>query len=148
MGPWDGQPTVAIPPAVPPRAVIVHDAAHVAAVVAAIVALGRPAAFLSAPGALGSLGAGWFLAILREGGADARGGIGDAGGAPGFALAGLRAGLGAVVLDPAVPAFAALAAEAARRGAALLPGAPPALDLRRLRLDREAGVRKLAEWLA
>ncbi len=123
---------------------IAHDSAQVAAVLA----LGRPARFLSAPGALGFLGAGWFLAILREGGAAPRDGVGDAGGAPGFALAGLRGGLGAVVLDPQAPAFAALAAEAARRGAALLAAAPPALDLRRLRLDRDGGVRKLADWLA
>jgi hypothetical protein len=131
------------PPAGQPSAVIVHAAAEVAAVRA----LARPARFLSAPGALGFLGAAWFASLLREGGADPALGIGDAGAAPGFALAGLRHGLGAVVLDPGCAAFAALAAEAARRGALLLPEAPAALDLARLDLRREAGLRHLAQWL-
>lgn len=134
MGGWDGQP----------RAVVAHDAPQVAAVLA----LGLPARFLSAPGALGFLGAAWFVAILREGGAALRDGIGDAGDAPGFALDGLRAGLGAVVLDPGVAAHPALLAEATRRGAVLLPAAPPALDLASLDPRREGVRERLRAWLA
>jgi hypothetical protein len=133
MGGSDGQP----------RAVVAHDAGQVAAVLA----LGRPVRFLSAAGALGFQGADWFAAVLRGGGAGLGLGVGDAGGAPGFALAGLRAGLGAVVLDPACPAFPALAVEAGRRGALLLAARPPALDLMAFDLARPKARARLLLWL-
>lgn len=105
-----------------------------------------PVRFLSLPGAGGFLGvagwralvgeAAWPLAIL------------DCGDAPGHALAALRGGARAVVLDGAHPSFPAVAAAAATVGAALLPAAPPALDLARVRLDRAAGRAHLARLLA
>jgi len=71
----------------------------------------------------------------------------DAERAPGHALAALRAGLRAVVLEPGVPAFPALAELFAAEGARLLPAAPPALDMARVRWDRPQGRRHLAQWL-
>lgn len=127
-----------------PRAVIVHAAAEVAAVRA--LAQGRRVAFLSAPGVAGYLGVLGFRALLEAGGGFADG-ILDAADAPGHALAALRGGFRAVVLDPSVPAFPALAALFAERGAALLPAAPPALDLARVNLLKPQGRRHLARWL-
>ncbi|MCO6414841.1 hypothetical protein JYK14_01440, partial [Siccirubricoccus sp. KC 17139] len=63
------------------------------------------------------------------------------------ALAALRAGLRALVLDPSCPAYPALAAAAAECGARLLPARPPALDLGRIDLRRAGGRRLLAQWL-
>ena len=117
----------------------------------------RGVLLLSAPGAAGNMGAGWFLALVER----ARGGFGggvpppphwavlDCGHAPGFALSALRAGARVLVLDPAVPAFPAVAAAAAEAGAALWAERPPALDLGRLDLRAAGGPgrRRLAEWL-
>lgn len=101
------------------------DAAEVAAVLRAVA--GRPCPWLiSAPGAAGFLGAAGFAAVLREGGARLAQGVLDAGAAPGFALVGLRMGFGAVVLDPSVVAFPALANEATRRRVELWTTRPPA----------------------
>ncbi len=72
----------------------------------------------------------------------------DCGDAPGFALAALRAGVRAIVLDPACPAFPAVAGAAAEIGAALLTARPaPALDLGRVELRRAAGRALLVRWL-
>ena len=118
----------------------------------------RGVLLLSAPGAAGNMGAAWFLALVTW----ARDGFGesgvappphwavlDCGDAPGFALSALRAGARLLVLDSAVPAFAAVAAAAAEAGAALWPERPPALDLGRLDLRAADGPgrRRLAEWL-
>jgi hypothetical protein len=115
----------------------------------------RGVVLLSAPGAAGNMGAAWFLALVAQ----ARDGAVapapphwaalDCGGAPGFALSALRAGARLLVLDPAVPAFPAVAAAAAELGAAVWAERPPALDLGRL--DLRSGGRgrlRLAEWLA
>ncbi len=119
----------------------------------------RGVVLLSAPGAAGNMGAAWFLALVAQ----ARDGFGgggrapppphwaalDCGAAPGFALSALRAGARLLVLDPAAPAFSAVAAAAAEAGATLWTERPPALDLGRLDL-RGAGGRgrlRLAEWL-
>jgi hypothetical protein len=115
--------------------VVVASAAEVASVRAA--PGGEGVWLLSMPGAAGFLGASGFAAVLREGGAPLSQGVLDAGAAPGFAVAGLRAGFGAVVLDPGCAAFPALAAEAARRGVALWPARGEAvLAARWLRLSR------------
>jgi hypothetical protein len=110
---------------------------------------------LSAPGAAGNMGAAWFLALVEQ----AREALGadppphwavlDCGDAPGFALSALRAGVRVLVLDPAAPAFPAVAAAAASVGAALWAERPPALDLGRLDLRSASGRgnRRLAEWL-
>jgi hypothetical protein len=116
----------------------------------------RGVVLLSAPAAAGNMGAAWFLALVAQ----ARDGFGagapphwaclDCGGAPGFALSALRAGARLLVLDPAAPAFPAVAAAAAEAGAALWAERPPALDLGRLDLRGAGGGRgrlRLAEWL-
>ncbi|MBX9750058.1 MAG: hypothetical protein K5Q68_10630 [Roseococcus sp.] len=126
------------------RAVIVHGARDVAATLE--VAAGRPVALLSAPGVAGYLGVAGFVALLAPHGALPLA-ILDAAGAPGHALAALRAGLPQVVLDPASPAFDALAELAVGLGARLLPAAPPALDLARVDLRKPQGVCHLSRWL-
>ncbi len=148
----------AAPPLPGPRdvpAVVAHTPGQ------ALAALGlagpRGVLLLSAPGAAGNMGAAWFLALVEQ----ARGGLDggtappphwavlDCGGAPGFALAALRAGARLLVLDPAAPAFPAVAAAAAEAGAALWAERPPALDLGRLDLrgPEGRGRLRLAEWL-
>ena len=118
---------------------------------------GRGVVLLSAPGAAGNMGAAWFLALVAQAldGFEAGGDVPrhlavlDCGDAPGFALSALRAGVRCLVLDPAVPAFPAVAAAAAEVGAEVWAERPPALDLGRIDL-RGAGGRgreRLAEWL-
>jgi hypothetical protein len=117
----------------------------------------RGVALLSAPAAAGNMGVAWFLALVSQAleGLDAADrpphwAVLDCGDAPGFALAALRAGARLLVLDPAVPAFGAVAAAAAEIGAEVWPERPPALDLGRLDPRRAAGPRgrvRLAEWL-
>jgi len=60
-----------------------------------------------------------------------------------------RAGARLLVLDPAAPAFPAVAAAAAEVGAAVWPERPSALDLGRLDLRHAdgRGRLRLAEWL-
>jgi hypothetical protein len=114
----------------------------------------RGATLLSAPGAAGSLGPAWFLALVQQAAA-AHPTVPchvvlDCADAPGQALAALRAGLRAIVLSPDVAAFPAVAAAAAECGAAIWPARPPALDLGALDLRRPGGhgQGKLASWLA
>lgn len=134
-------------------AVVAHTPGH--ALAALELAGPRGVLLLSAPGAAGTMGAGWFLALVaqaRDGSGGARPppphwAVLDCGDAPGFALHALRAGARALVLDPAAPAFPAVAAAAAEAGAALWAERPPALDLGRLVLRNPGGRRRLAEWL-
>lgn len=137
-----GQPRVLVMP--PRRACIVHGVADVAAVLE--FAAGRDVALLSAPGVAGYLGVAGFAALLQAHGALPRG-ILDAGDAPGHALAALRAGFAAVILSPALPAYAALAVLAEGMGARLLPQPPMALDLARVDLRKAKGRLHLARWL-
>ncbi|MDN3564001.1 hypothetical protein ACFQY5_01645 [Paeniroseomonas aquatica] len=135
-------------------AVVVHGLAEARAALA----LAGPAGvvLLSAPGAAGSLGPGWFQAIV----AAARAAhpavpcraVLDCADAPGHALAAFRAGIATVVLDPACPAFAAVAGAAAACGARVWPARPPALDLGPLGVAGWAagkcrGRDKLSAWL-
>jgi hypothetical protein len=71
----------------------------------------------------------------------------DCADSPGHALAALRAGMRLLVLDPACPAFAAVAGAAAELGAEVWPTRPPALDLGRLDLRKPGARDKLAAWL-
>ncbi|WP_207191724.1 hypothetical protein [Paracraurococcus ruber] len=131
-------------------AVTVHDAAGAA------LALGlagpRGALLLSAPGAGGSLGAPWFLALVAAAAAShpdvIHRAVLDCADAPGPALLALRSGVAEVVLDPGCPAFGQVAAVAAALGARLRPARPPALDLGALDLRRPAARARLAAWLA
>jgi hypothetical protein len=130
--------------------VVVHGLAE--AVAALALAGPRGVALLSAPGAAGSLGPAWFLALVARAAAAQPGvphrAILDCADAPGQALAALRAGVAWLVLDPGCPGFAAVAAAAAEAGAAIWPARPPALDLGRLDLRRAGARDKLAGWLA
>jgi hypothetical protein len=151
MGAGTGQRREA---AVAAPAVTVHAAAQAAAALAVAGqggALGE-VLLLSAPGAAGSLGAPWFHAMIATAAAAQPGvpyrAVLDCGDAPGQALAALRAGARLLILDPACPGFAAVAAAAAEVGAEVWPARPVSLDLGRFDPGRPAGRRRLAEWLA
>jgi hypothetical protein len=128
-----------------PPAVTVHGLDGARAAVAA--AGPRGVLLLSARGAGGFAGAGWFLAIVAAAGPGMPAAI-DCADAPGAALEALRAGARIVVLDRACPAFPAVAAAAAEAGACLLPDRPPSLDLARIDLRRRADRARLSAWLA
>jgi hypothetical protein len=123
-------------------AVVVHGLDHARQAAA----IGRPFVMLSAPGAAGYAGCLWWRGLV-EAAADespglVAGDILDCGAAPGWAMAALRVGQRALVLDPACPAWARVAAAAAGLGAIVLPQAPVALDL-----GQYGSERKLARWL-
>ncbi|HYF08082.1 MAG TPA: hypothetical protein VD970_10700 [Acetobacteraceae bacterium] len=131
-------------------AVTVHGLAH------ALVALGaagpRGVLLLSAPDAAARAGALWFLEVVRQAraahpGVPCRAAL-DCGAAPGLALAAIRAGVEAVILDPAVPAFAAVASAAAEAGVALWPERPAALDLAGYDPRRRDDMARLRAWLS
>ena len=133
-----------------PPAVTVHAAAEAALALA--LAGARGVLLLSAPGAAGFLGPGWFLAILHAARTAAPGvphkAVLDCADSPGLALAALRAGVAEVVLDPACPAFDQVAAAAAEVGARVRAVRPAALDLGSLDLRRGGARAKLAAWLS
>jgi hypothetical protein len=132
-----------------PPAVTVHAAAEAALALA--LAGKRGVVLLSAPGAAGFLGPGWFLAIIEAARAEVPGvvhkAVLDCGDAPGQALAALRAGLREVVLQPGCPAFAQVVAAAAEISARVRPVRPESLDLGPLDLARGGARAKLAAWL-
>jgi hypothetical protein len=127
-----------------PPAVVVHAAPEARAALA--LAAPRGVTLLSAPGAAEALGAPWFLAITADAVPPSLALL-DCAAAPGHALAALRAGLRALVLDPGCPGFEAVAGAAAEVGALLLPARPPALDLARLDLSRPAARERLRAWV-
>jgi hypothetical protein len=130
--------------------VLVHSADAAAA--ALRLAGGRRLVLLSAEGAAGLLGPrGWRALVTRAAELAPGAAFGDllcCGDAPGHALAALRKGCRALVLDGGSPAYARVAEAASECGAVLLPARPPALDLRRLDLRRPAAAAILAQWLA
>ncbi len=131
-------------------AVVVHGAAQ--AIAALRHAGPRGVWLLSAPGAAGSMGAAWFLALVRHAAAAVpepppHAAVLDCADAPGHALAALRAGLRAIVLDPRCPALAVVEGAAAEAGAVVLPARPPALDLAGLDLRHARGSARLGAWL-
>lgn len=145
-------PATATDPQAPCPAVVVHTAAQAMAALASLPPSGPGVLLLSPPGAAGSMGAAWFLALVEAAAAahPARPyrAVLDCADAPGHALAALRAGARTLVLDPACPAFARVATAAEEVGAELWTGRPaPALDLARLDLARPAGQARLAAWL-
>ncbi|PWS34849.1 hypothetical protein DFH01_21070 [Falsiroseomonas bella] len=139
MGRADGQ-----------RALVARSAAEAAA--ALQLAGETPVLLLSAPGAAASLGpAGWLALVAAARAAAPEATARDAlccGDGAGHALAALRAGCRLLVLDPACPAYAAVAAAANECGAVLLPQRPAALDLTGLDLRRPGGRALLMAWLA
>jgi hypothetical protein len=127
-------------------AVIVHGSDDAREALAVATRLARPVLLLSAPGAAGFAGCGWWLALIAAAraaypAADMAD-ILDCGAAPGHAMAALRLGQRALVLDPACPAFARVSAAAAACGGVVLAARPAALDLATHGADR-----RLAAWL-
>ena len=123
-----------------PPAVIVHGLEHARAALAPGVAV----TLLSAPAAGVYAGVGWWRALVAAAahGTVAPPDVLDCGDATGRALEALRAGQRLLVLraDPAL--FRDVAERAAQLGAAVLPEAPPALDL-----ARRGALRHLDAWL-
>ena len=116
------------------RAVMVHSLDQARAAAAAAAALGRPVVLLSAPGAAGYAGPGWFaklVALAAEAHPEAElGAVLDCADKPGLVLAALRHGLPAVRFTGGRAAATKLAAIAAHTGAKVLTGRIRALDLR------------------
>jgi hypothetical protein len=111
--------------------VVVHSLAQASAALASAGPAG--VGLLSACGAAGSLGAGWFLAMVAQAAA-AHPAVPhqvalDCAEAPGQALAALRQGARLLILDAAAPAFPAISAACAEAGAVLWGERPPALEL-------------------
>lgn len=133
-----------------PPALLVRGAAAAAA--ALRLAAGRRVTLLSAPGAAGWLGAEGWRALLAQAAATVPAAPFDdllcCGDAPGRALAALRAGCRALVLEGAVPAFGAVRDAAAEIGAVVLPARPPALDLAGLNLAKPGAAAVVRRWLA
>ena len=107
---------------------------------------GRPVILLSAPGAARFAGCLWWRRLIELGQAEFPGtgmqDVLDCAESPGQAMAALRVGQRLLVLDPACPAYTAVAAAAATLGAVVLPARPPALDL-----AAPGAGRRLAAWL-
>lgn len=105
-----------------------------------------PITVLSAPGAALYAGAGWWRALIalarREFPDATMTDLLDCADAPGRALEAIRIGQRGLVLSPAAPGFAAVAAIAAEHGGIVLPDRPPALDL-----AARDGRRRLSLWL-
>ncbi len=113
------------------KAVTIHDLRQARAAVAAAAEVGRPVTLLSAPGAAGTVGPAWFVALVEQAHASRPEttitGVLDCGGMPGHALAALRHGLKTICYDG--PGFDAIAAIAAAMNAVVARERPPALDL-------------------
>ncbi len=123
-------------------AVVVHDLDHARDALS----VKRPVLLLSARGAALYAGEAWWMSLIgealaREPGCDALDVL-DCADAPGRALAALRIGQKRLILDRSCPAFSAVAAGAAERGATVLRERPPALDL-----AKPGATRRLEAWL-
>jgi len=125
-----------------PPAVVVHGFDHACTALACA----RPVTLLSGFGAGVYGGVGWWKALVEAARGTLPGAyapdILDCADAPGAAMAALRLGQPAVILDRATPAFSAVAGAAATCGALLLDVRPPALDL-----AAPGAARALAAWL-
>ncbi len=133
-------------------AIIVHGAEDVRTVLGA----GLPVTLLSAPGAALYAGCLWWRELVllarREFPALAIADVLDCADAAGRALEAIRIGQLCLILSPASPGFAAVAAIARARGLCLLRQPPPALDMATLdmaALDmaKRGAVRRLDAWL-
>ncbi|MFQ3622605.1 MAG: hypothetical protein SNJ73_03575 [Acetobacteraceae bacterium] len=128
------------------RAVTVHGIGEARAALAAARAAGVGVDLLSAPGAGGFAGAGWWLALTRRARSDVAEVPGtdvlDCDDEAGFAVEALRAGCAAVVFTGPSAQAERLAAIARSLGARLLRDRPPSLDL-----GRSSANRRLAAWL-
>jgi hypothetical protein len=127
-----------------PPAIVIHGLAHARAALAP----GLPVLLLSARGAAGYAGAGWWRALIAAAASPAQPDARvcgqqpdalDCGDQPGRALEALAAGCRVIILDrcPALPAIRARAA-----GALVLEDRPPALDL-----AETGSSRRIGAWL-
>ena len=125
-----------------PPAVVVHGWGQACAALS----LGLPVTLLSGEGAALYGGIGWWRAMIDAARAihpaTEAADILDCADAPGAAMAALRRGQLALVLDPACPAFATVCRVAAVTGGVILAARPPCLDL----ADPDAAQR-LPAWL-
>lgn len=114
------------------RAVIVRTLAEALAVLDAAGEAGVAVTLLSPPGAAGTMGAGFWQALIAaaaEERPDARfTALLDCGPWPGFALAALRQGLTGLIFTGEAGTLARLRGITERQGATILEQAPPALD--------------------
>jgi len=112
---------------------------------------GLPATLLSAPGAALAGGCLWWRELVAAARQAVPGtpceDILDCADAPGRAMAALRIGQTFLILDPACPAFAAVAAAAATLGARILATRPRSLDFGPLDLRGAHGEARLRRWL-
>jgi hypothetical protein len=131
------------------RAVTIHNHAHALAALAALPG-GRRGPWrlilLSAPGAAGFLGPGWWAALInslqpRMHAAGVRDLL-DCGASAGRAMEALRIGVRGLILSPECPQFEAVLARATPLAARLERERPAALDL-----AEKNAVRRLADWL-
>jgi hypothetical protein len=134
-----------------PRGVVIRSAAEAASALRVATELGLDGLLplLSLPGAGLWLGPGLFLTLVQRAAAAqplvSPWPVLDCADAPGHALAALRGGVAAVVLDPDAPGYAAVAAVAAGLGGTLLPRAPPAAGP--FAADHRETPAQLAAWL-
>ena len=114
-------------------AILIHTAQDAHCAVAAAAALGVPVTLLSAPGAAGYAGAGYFQALVADARARHPGiavtGILDCGTAAGHVMGALRQGLTHLRFTGDAARAEKLQAMAAAQGATLLTGDIAALDL-------------------
>lgn len=115
------------------RAVIVHGLEDAVAALAAAAASGCGVTLLSAPGAAGYAGLGWWRALVAAA-REAAPGVAvedllDCGDLAGIAVEALHAGCRAIVFTGNVAQAEQLGALAEACGARMLRSAPPALDL-------------------
>jgi hypothetical protein len=121
-----------------PPSVVVHGIRDVETVLAA----GRAVTLVSAPGAAGFAGVGWWGALMAEAAAIAGRPVVnllDCADQPGRALEAMVAGLPGIILSPCPEAIAAIAREAGTR---LLTVRPAVLDL-----AVRGSSRRIAAWL-
>lgn len=128
---------------------IVHSLAQACAALQAADEGGQAIGLLSPPGAVHSLGTGYFLAMeqaanRRFPGADCQT-ILDCGEAPGLALEALRAGAPAICLTASTEVLAKVDDIARQHGATLVAAPPDAIDLGTAAAPLEAARRALAE---
>ena len=107
--------------------------------------LGRGLVLLSAAGAAGYAGCGWWRALVHATTADALVPCTDwldCADAAGYAMAALRIGQRGIVMAPETPALAAVRGAAEALGATIVTARPPHLDM------AEPGAeRRLRAWL-
>jgi hypothetical protein len=126
----------------PFQAVVVHGLIDARSVLS----VGRPVTLLSAQGAVMYAGSAWWRALIDRSAAEYPDvpfdNILDCADASGLALGALRIGQRRIILHPAAPGRAEVAAAAATLGCEVLTHRPPALDM-----AQHGALRRLHSWL-